>query len=283
MTGRPSMTGMGTDADVAALVREGIRVDVEAHWGAGFLDGRYDSPQPTWNWPDIAASVVAGTQSVLDMGTGDGGALLEVPSLPGVDRRSGRCVAYEEWWPTVDAARRTLRPRGAHLVVALGSDDNPIRLRTRPGLPFGDGVFDVVLNRHEAFDAHELHRVLRAGGLFLTQQVAGDEALAIRRLLGLPAPEQAWHLAAAHAELDAGFVVIDAHQEHPVSRFTDVAALVAYVRSTPWDYTDVLDRPDVWEPDGPLWAALTDVHARCQADGAVATNTGRFWLLARRR
>ncbi|MGH3454057.1 MAG: hypothetical protein ACRDP2_06540, partial [Nocardioidaceae bacterium] len=69
-------------------------------------------------------------------------------------------IAYEEWWPTVPAAVATLRPHGAHLVVCLGADDNPASERTRPRLPFAPASFDVITNRHESFDAHEMRRLL---------------------------------------------------------------------------------------------------------------------------
>ena len=36
-------------------------------------------------------------------------------------------------------------------------------------MPWGDGEFDLVMNRHESYDLAEVARVLSPGGLFLTQ------------------------------------------------------------------------------------------------------------------
>jgi hypothetical protein len=62
--------------------------------------------------------ILAQADSALDMGAGEGGVLAGLAPLPKLT------VAYEGWWPTVPAAQATLRPLGAHLVVALGSADN---------------------------------------------------------------------------------------------------------------------------------------------------------------
>lgn len=51
-------------------------------------------------------------------------------------------------------------------------------------MPFGDGRFDRVLNRREAFVAEEVAQVLAPGGVFLTQEVAGDDAHELHELLG---------------------------------------------------------------------------------------------------
>ncbi len=168
------------------------------------------------------------------MGTGDGGMLAGLAPLPPL------IGAYEEWLPTVDTAVATLRPLGVHVVVALGSDDNTTVERTRPGLPFAHEAFEIVLNRHEAFDAIEVRRIARPGGTFVTQQVGSDEAASVRVLLGLETNEPAWDASVSAAQLvDAGWIVNDVREERPSVRFTDIAALIGYVRSTPWAFEDV--------------------------------------------
>jgi hypothetical protein len=100
------------------LMAEGLSVDVEAYWGAGFPTGRYRADKPDWLYEATARAILAEAESALDMGTGEGGVLASLAPLPGLT------VAYEGWWPTVPAAQATLRPLGVHLVVALGSADN---------------------------------------------------------------------------------------------------------------------------------------------------------------
>jgi hypothetical protein len=142
------------------LMAEGLSLDVEAHWGAGFLSERFIAAKPSWSYEALARPILAEAESALDMGTGEGGVLASLAPLPNLT------VAYEGWWPTVSAAHATLRPLGVHLVVALGSVDNVPEpdVSERPGLPFRSKAFDVVLNRHEAFDPLEIRRIIKRHG-----------------------------------------------------------------------------------------------------------------------
>ena len=97
---------------------EGLNLDVEAYWGAGFMPERFRAAHPSWSYQAMARAILAEAESALDMGTGEGGVLASLAPLPRLT------VAYEEWWPTVPAARSRLVPLGVHLVIALGSKDN---------------------------------------------------------------------------------------------------------------------------------------------------------------
>jgi hypothetical protein len=70
------------------------------------------------------------------------------------------CVATEEWHVNAPVARDRLAPLGVPVLRAQSE---------RP--PFADAAFDLVLSRHEAIDPVETARILRAGGVFVTQQV----------------------------------------------------------------------------------------------------------------
>lgn len=60
----------------------------------------------------------------------------------------------------------------------------PLGIRTEPydpeagSLPFGDGEFDLAVAWYAPYDLAQIHRVLKAGGFFLTQQAGGGEGLA---------------------------------------------------------------------------------------------------------
>jgi hypothetical protein len=223
-------------ANFDQLLAEGLNLDVEAYWRAGFLAGRFRADEPGWSHEAMARSLLTAAESALDMGTGEGGVLASLAPLPNL------MVAYEEWWPTVPTANATLAPLGVHLVVALGSTDNVARpnASARPGLPFRSEVFDVVLNRHEAFDPLEVRRIIKPNGRFLTQQVGSDETTSVRALLGLPVDENAWTAAVAVAQLElAGWVVDEIHEDRLTMRFSDIAALIGYLRSTPWAFEDL--------------------------------------------
>jgi hypothetical protein len=218
------------------LMVDGLTLDVEAYWGAGFLAGRFRADEPSWSYEAMARLILGEAESALDMGTGEGGVLASLTPLPPL------MVAYEAWWPTVPAVKATLTPLGVHLVVALGSTDNVAKpdAPDRPGLPFRSEVFDVVLNRHEAFDPFEVRRIIKPRGRFLTEQVGSDEAASVRALLGLPVDERAWTAAVAVAQLElAGWAVVEVDEDRLTVRFSDLAALIGYVRSLPWAYEDL--------------------------------------------
>jgi hypothetical protein len=101
--------------------------------------------------------------------------------------------------------------------------------RGRPGLPFRSQVFDVVLNRHEAFDPLEVRRIIKPHGRFLKEQVGSEETASVRALLGLPADEHAWTADVALAQLElAGWAVEEVHEDRLTIRFSDIAALIGY-------------------------------------------------------
>jgi hypothetical protein len=78
-------------------------------------------------------------------------------------------VEFDQLWPK--ALTSMLRPTGA-----LDYCENA----SLPTIPFRSAAFDVILNRHEAFDAFEVRRIFKPGGIFLTEQVGSDEAASVR-------------------------------------------------------------------------------------------------------
>jgi SAM-dependent methyltransferase len=109
------------------------------------------------------------------------------------------------------------------------------------GLPFPDGEFAVVLNRHQPYDPSEVRRVLRGDGVFLTEQVGGLDGLAINEALGAPLPSDFsdWALNTARTGLEAaGLRVANGRTAFPERLFHDVGALVYFLRATPRQVPD---------------------------------------------
>jgi hypothetical protein len=129
----------------------------------------------------------------------------------------------------VPIARTTLEP--------LGID---VREATANALPWADGSFDLVLNRHGLLDAAETRRVLEPEGWLVTQQVGSQTNLDIHRMLGAPLPTgPTWDLATARAGLEAdGFRIQQAQEAFPITRYDDVGALVWVLKAIPWQIPD---------------------------------------------
>ncbi len=191
-------------------------------WDFAELHGVTQDDTP-WSYPELAREALSGATSVLDIGTGGGEFLLQIADALPLD-----IAATEGWEPNVATAS-----------AALASLEIPV-VRHRAGrdavLPFERHRFDVVMARHEAYDPAEVARVLRPGGVFVTQQVEAENLRELRVLFGFatPYPEQTLeaHVEAASA---AGLVVERSELWEGQTAFPDVASLVRYFAMVPWE------------------------------------------------
>lgn len=103
-------------------------------------------------------------------------------------------------------------------------------------MPFEKHRFDVVMARHEVYDSAEVARVLRPGGVFVTQQVEAENLRELRVSFGFatPYPEQTLkaHVKSASA---AGLVVERSELWEDRTAFPDVASLGRYFAMVPWE------------------------------------------------
>ncbi|MGH3501295.1 MAG: class I SAM-dependent methyltransferase [Nocardioidaceae bacterium] len=234
-------------------------------WDFSHLEGRWHEDSPPWSYLDLARATVGGASSVLDMGTGGGEVLAELADVLPAD-----VVATEGWAPNVPVARRNLAQLGVSVVEydAEGS---------QPQMPFPDGRFDVVLNRHEAYVATEVARVLRPGGVLFTQQVDGHDFPEARELFG--GEVQNPHVTLVHLSDDArraGLSVERSADWSGQSTFDDVGALVYYFTVVSWDV------PDDFGVDA-YADTLLALHEGGPARGRrISFTMKRFSLLARK-
>lgn len=193
-------------------------------WDFSAFEGRMsESPEP-WDLAAVWRAALSSATRVLDMGTGGGEFLSRFADL-----LPGRTVASEGWLPNIGVARNRLAP---YNIGVVGADPD----ETGSHLPFADDSFDLVLNRHEAYDAAEVWRTLSPGGVFLTQQVGGDEFGEVRTAFGMPPSAPHVYYRRFRQELgDAGLDVVDGAETVGHYAFADIAALVAYVQLVPWD------------------------------------------------
>jgi SAM-dependent methyltransferase len=214
---------------VAALLDEAARAPV-AGWDFRWAAGRIIPGPLPWDFTALAAGALRAATAALDMGTGGGEFLDGFTDLP------ARMVATESWAPNVPVAARRLARRGVTVIHCAGAVDNAVQGGDPGGrLPFRTAAFDLVLNRHESFDAAEVARVLAPGGRFLTQQ-AGSSWDQFHALLGLPVPGRpAFDLDLLVGQaVRGGLAVEDAQVGREALRFADVGALAWYLRMVPW-------------------------------------------------
>jgi hypothetical protein len=98
----------------------------------------------------------------------------------------------------------------------------------KPGLPFRDSAFDLVIDRHEAYLGAEVFRILRPGRRFITQQCGGTNFLELNDLLGIARPSyEPWCLEAAKAQLpSAGFEQVSGRElaAHRSGSYIDIGS-----------------------------------------------------------
>lgn len=201
-------------------------------WDFAWLANRTSSgPGLPWSYRGEVSARAATAGAMLDMGTGGGEFLGKLAVRPRLT------VATEAWPPNVGVAAARLRPLGVAVVQVEGAADNTAQAGLDRGrLPFRDGAFSLVVNRHEAFRASEVARVLAPGGTFITQQVDFHSEDDLCELLGLPVPEQprSWLPFARQQVEDAGLTVQSAVAGQECQEFHDVAAVVYYLRVISW-------------------------------------------------
>jgi SAM-dependent methyltransferase len=135
----------------------------------------------------------------------------------------------EAWEPNIALCRERLEPLG--ITVRRGLPDF--------SLPFEDGSFDVVINRHESYDMKEVARVLKRGGWFVTQQVGekNNEILSQKLIEGFSPRYTGHNLSNCMMKIkESGFNIQYAEECFPESRFNDVGAIVYLAKIIEWEF-----------------------------------------------
>jgi hypothetical protein len=129
-------------------------------------------------------------------------------------------------------------------------------------MPFEDASFALVIDRHEAFDAPEVARILRRGGTFLTEQQGTLDGLAAEFGMSPRFPDVT--LARCRREIeDAGLLVERGEEWSGRTTFADVGALVYFLKAVPWE------APDDFSVER-YRGVLLDLHRRQRLSFAVS-------------
>jgi SAM-dependent methyltransferase len=193
-------------------------------WDFSYLEssGRMIEEQAPWSYTTRAAELLRRSAAVLDMGTGGGERLL---ALRG--HWPKKVVATEDYPPNFALATERLAPLGVTVVRAELSNYAP--------MPFSDAEFDLVLNRHSGFNCHEVARMLAPGGTFYTQQVDGLWAHDLQAVFGARPKWPEATLVCNGPKLEAvGLTLLRGEAWAGKLIFTDVGAIVYYLRAVPW-------------------------------------------------
>jgi SAM-dependent methyltransferase len=246
------------------LLAEAASADVTG-WGFSWLAGRATEERPRWGYSRLLTGRLASAAAVLDVQTGGAEVLAEAAARN--PRPPALLAATESWPPNAPLAAAALRPLGGAVVRAADAG----------GLPFGDGAFSLVVSRHPTTTAWaEIARVLRPGGSYFSQQVGPGSNRELTDFLMGPQPvsqSRSPRRAVAHAAA-AGLTVTDLREQTLQVSFTDIGAVVYFLRKVIWTV------PGFTVPG--YRQALARLHEQITADGQFTCYCRRFLIEAQK-
>ncbi len=258
---------MGGPGSFEQLLSEAEREPFQG-WDFSYVHERMAEESSPWDYCEIVRESLRRAESVIDLGTGGGELLSSLGPLP------RRAFATEGYLPNLPVARRRLRPLGVELVATF-CDDNT-KSSQKGALPFRSNSVDLVINRHEAFVADEICRVLRRPGKFVTEQVGDACHPELFAALGLATPTDSsrWNLQTAAAQLAAAGLHITSSREALLeTRFMDVGAVAYYSKAV----------VPLWipgfSPDG-YRDRLREIHEKIQKEGSFRITIPCFFVQA---
>lgn len=195
-------------------------------WDFSHIHGKYEEEHDLpWNYGEIVRQYLRDDWNVLDYDTGGGEFLLSL------NHPFDKTSATEGFKPNVQLCKETLLPLGIHFKEC----SNPSRI------PYENETFDLIMNRHGSFDAGELHRLLKKDGIFITQQVGGDNERDLVEMV-LPGTKKPFpHLNLKEQKKvfeDAGFHIIRGEEAYRPIKFYDIGAFVWFARIIQWEFPD---------------------------------------------
>ena len=247
------------------LKQQWLEEEAIAHihgWDFSHIDGRcVDIGYLPWSYEEIVQAHRRDEYKMLDIDTGGGEVLLTL------GHPHENTYATEGYAPNVQLCRELFTPLGVHFK----------EMSDYSHMPFADDTFDLIINRHGSYDAAELYRTLKPGGLFITQQVGDDNDRELVDLLlpNTPKPFPGCNLTEqSRLFREAGFTILRGEEHFRPMRFYDTGALVWFARIIPWEFPDFSVET--------CFDRLLKVQRLIEKQGYVECFTHRYLLIAQK-
>lgn len=164
-------------------------------WDFSHIDGKYDEEKDLpWDYKNIVSQYLKDDMELLDYDTGGGEFLLSL------NHPFKKTSATEGFQPNVELCREKLLPLGINFRECCNPAD----------IPYNSETFDMIINRHGAFDARELYRLF--SHVRLKEQIKVFE--------------------------EAGFQIVRAEEAYRPIKFYDIGAFVWFARIIEWEFLD---------------------------------------------
>ena len=199
---------------------------------------------------------------MLDMGTGGGEFLLTLR------HPYDQTFVTEAYPPNIELCKQKLGSLGVH-VSGIAEDDK---------LPFEDESMDIIINRHESYDIDEVYRVLKKGGVFITQQVGGENNVEFSNKLCSHKFRVNDLVNTMKYQLEkfveVGFTILNSNEYFPNLRFLDTGAAVYFAKIIEWEFID-------FSVDG-NFEELLEIEQKIITYGYVCSKEHRYFIEARK-
>jgi len=215
----------------------------------------------TWDYKGIILKHLKPHMRLLDMGTGGGEFLLTL------NHPHKNTFVTEGYEPNYQLCLEKLAPLG--ITVKPCSDG--------AALPYDDNFFDIIINRHESYLVEDIYRLLKPGGLIITQQVGGDNNSIISKKLikGFASEFPDFDLAREEIKFrQAGFEIFYKNEFYSKTLYSDVKAIVYMAKILVWDFPGFsVDK---------CFDELLALQQELEENGFVEGNEVRFIICAKK-
>ena len=232
-------------------------------WDFSHIYGRHkEEDSLPWDYKSIVLDYLKDDLSILDIDTGGGEFLLSL------NHPFHNTFATEGYKPNVTLCEEKLIPLGINFKEYSFPDR----------IPYEDESFDIVINRHGAIDHQEIKRILKKGGLFITQQVGdnNDRDLIKMVLPNTLAPFPGMNLNNQQKIFEnLGFEIIKGEESYRPIVFYDIGAFVWFARIIEWEFPS-------FSVDN-CYDELLTMQEEIDKNGKVLGTTHRYLLVARKK
>jgi SAM-dependent methyltransferase len=230
-------------------------------WDFSHLNGRWEEQALPWDYEKIICGYLKSSDRLLDMGTGGGEFLLSL------NHSYKLTCATEAYPPNVELCMEKLKPLGIDIRQIFNDRE----------VPFEDNGFDLIINRHEAFESKEIYRLLKKDGIFITQQVGGenDRDLSEKLIEGFEPTFPNHNLNENIKKLrKSGFEILMKEEVFTKLEFYDIGALVYFAKIIEWEFPKFSVEN--------CFDKLCKLHLELEEKGLVEGTEHRFLIVARK-
>ncbi|WP_142826400.1 class I SAM-dependent methyltransferase [Planococcus soli] len=230
--------------------------------GWNFSHLRVSADQADWDFNNEVINRCNKRDSLLDIGTGGGENLLEIAHS--VERAIGIDLSGAMIESAKDNLKRS-RQDNVRFIQMFSKD-----------LRFPEDSFNIVTSRHAPFDSFEVAKVLKKGGVFLTQQVSEGDKQNIKNIFGRGQSftETDGTLKEKYRTdlKDAGFSKVQSYDSNVLEYYERPEDLLFLLRHTPIIPNFGQDKKDL-----EFWDAVVENN---QTARGICTNSKRFLIVA---